>query len=199
MRKTVNIITVALVLLVASFASNAQEISSNGTPANKKYGFVVGYLGYRFINPGFQLGIEKYVATTKNYQVITSLNLYYYNQPNAQSAIGINARIGQRFNTRFGLFLESYLGVGLQNTSYISTTYEYKAGLGTATENKSSKVGLSPGVVLGLGYDLSKVTKYPAKFYVRPAAYWLYPDQNLVFQTSFAVETGLIYIPTWKK
>ena len=189
--------SITLITLLASiFTSNAQDITKNGTPIEKKYGFSIGYFGYKFNNTGFQIGVEKYLASTKNFNVLGGINILYYNQKDIQSAVAINARIGQRYTAGFGLFLESYLGIGLQQTFYVNKTFDYNSGQASITETKMSKTGITPNISLGLGYDFSKKTKILLKFYLRPSFYWLYPDRNLVFQSSSAIETGLIFVPT---
>lgn len=189
-----------LILLITIVSiSNAQDITKNGTPKNNKFGFSAGYFGYKYTNPGVQLGFEKYIATTNNFNVIGGVNALYYYQKDIQSAVSINARIGQRYTTEFGLFFETYVGIGVQQTFYVNKTYEYNSGQSIITETKLSKTGMNANIVLGLGYDFSKKTKYPVKFYLRPSFYWLYPDRNLVFQSSYAIETGLIYVPNFKK
>jgi hypothetical protein len=195
MKNSITLIT----LLASIFISNAQDITKNGTPNEKKYGFSLGYFGYRFNNVGFQIGVENYLASTNNYVVLGGVNILYYNQKDIQSAVAMNARIGQRYTAGFGLFLESYLGIGLQQTLYVNKTFDYNSGQSTISETKMSKTGIIPNISLGLGYDFSKKTKIPLKFYLRPSIYWLYPDRNLVFQSSYAIETGLIYVPTFKK
>ena len=195
----INIIFISIILITIVSSSTAQDLTKNGTPKNTKFGFSAGYFGYKFSNPGFQLGIENYIATTKNYNVIGGINIYYYNQKDIQSAMTISARIGQRYTANFGLFLETNIGIGIQQTFYVIKTLEHNSGQSTFTESKMSKNGISPSISLGLGYDFSKKTKYPIKFHMRPSFYWLYPDRNLVFQSSYAIETGLIYVPNFKK
>jgi len=190
---------ISFMLIAIVSISNAQEITENGTPINNRFGFSLGYFGYKFSNPGIQFGFEKYVATTNNYNVLGGMNIFYYNQKDIQSAMAISARIGQRYTSGFGFFLETYLGVGVQQTFYVNKTFEYNSGQSTITETKMSKTGISPSISLGLGYDFRKKTEYPIKFYLRPSFYWLYPDRNLVFQSSYAIETGLIYVPNFKK
>ncbi len=189
-----NIISILLLITLMVSSINAQKLTKNGTPVNKRYGLSVGYFGYKIDNPGFQVGVEKYIATTKNYHVISAVNLAYYYQKDVQSAIAVSARIGQRYTTNFGLFFETYLGLGVQQTSYVSKTLEYNAGLSKISETKKSKTGVAPNIALGLGYDFTKKTNVPTKFYLRPAFYWLAPDRNFIFQSSYTIETGAIFV-----
>ncbi len=190
---------ISIVLLAIAFGLKAQSTTLNGVLQNNKIGFSAGYLAYKFNHPGFQLGIENYVAETNNYSFISSLSIFYYKQKDLQSAINLNARIGQRYTAGFGLFLETYLGMGVQRTSYIDKVFEYNSSQSTVMEDKTSKMGITPSISVGLGYDFSKQTDYSVKFYFRPSVYWLYPDKNMVLYSSHAIESGLIYVPNFKK
>jgi hypothetical protein len=185
--------SILLVLLFLAFNSKAQDVTKNGTPSNQRFSFSAGYLGYKLANPGLQLGVEKHLATTNNFNVIGGLLLNYYNESKVQSAVGLHARIGQRYTAGFGLFLETYLGIGVQQTFFTNQTYEYNAGVSTIKETKTSKPSLSPSITLGLGYDFNKKMDLPIKWYLRPSFYWIYPERNLLLQTSYALETGIVY------
>ncbi|NJN34134.1 MAG: hypothetical protein HC817_07685 [Saprospiraceae bacterium] len=191
-----NRIILSLIFLAIISIAKAQ----NEVPTHPKYGFNIGYFGHKIANAGLQIGVEKYLVTTNNFNVIGSLNVSYYNQKDIQSAFVLNGRIGQRYTTGFGLFLETYLGLGLQQTFYTNKTYEYPSGEQSKnTESKEAKTGISPSIVLGLGYDFSKNTELPIKLYIRPTFNWVYPDKNLVFQGAHALELGVIYVPNFKK
>ena len=171
------------------------NITKNGTPKNSQYGFSLGYFGYKLYAKGVQLGVERYLATTNNFNVIGSLNMIYYNETGIQSAISLNARIGQRFTTNFGLFMETSLGLGVQQTYFTTQIFDYNNGVATVTTSKSSKLGVLPNIAIGIGYDFTKKFDSPVKLYLRPAFYWLYPDRNLLFQSAYALEAGIIYMP----
>jgi hypothetical protein len=190
---------ILFVFLFLAFNAKAQDVSKNGTPSNQRFSFSAGYLGYKLANSGLQLGVEKYLATTNNFNVIGSLQLNYYNESKVQSAIGVHARIGQRYTTGFGLFLETYLGMGVQQTFFTDKTYEYNAGASSIKETQTSKSSISPSITLGLGYDFNKQMNLPIKWYLRPSFYWVYPERNLLLQTSYALETGIVYTPKWAK
>jgi hypothetical protein len=69
----------------------------------------------------------------------------------------------------------------------------------TESKIKTAKTGAIPNIALGIGYDFSKKTKLPVIFYVRPNITWLYPDKNLVFNTTANIESGIIYKPTFRQ
>lgn len=188
-----------LFLLAISHLGLTQEVSLNGTPKKSRMGFYGGYFGYKILYPGLQLGWENYLATTKNFQVVSDVNIFYYYQRDSQSALALNTRIGQRFTMGFGLFLETMVGVGVQQTFYVKKEYNYDGYVSSITKVKSTKTGFLPGVTLGVGYDFSKKTKLPIKCYFRTSRFWLYPGKNLTFQTSYTLESGIIYVPTWNK
>lgn len=131
--------------------------------------------------------------------MVGDVNLFYYYQIGSQSALALNTRIGQRFTAGFGLFSETMVGIGVQQTFYVNREYNYNGNSSTITEVKSTKTGFLPGVTIGLGYDFSKKTKLPMKLYFRTSRFWLYPGSNLTFQTSHTLESGIIYVPNWNK
>ena len=102
---------------------------------------------------------------------------------------------GQRYTTSFGLFLESYFGVGIQQTFFTNKTYDYINSTVTIKENKESKTGAIPNLELGIGYAFGNKTGLPLSLFVRPSAYWLYPDRNLFIQSTYALKLGFIYVP----
>jgi hypothetical protein len=187
---------VAMTIAVAT-ASFAQDRTANGTPRNRPAGFSVGYFGYQFANPGFQLGTEFYLATTRNFNVIGNLNFFFFDEPGVQSAMALNARIGQRVTAGFGLFLESCFGIGVQQSFFDVTTYDYSSDDQATISTKSDTMtGALPHLTVGIGYDFTRKTKLPIKYYLQSSFYMLYPDQNSVFQTSWSMETGIIFVPT---
>ncbi len=192
------VITTGLLIFTLN-SVNGQSTTENGTPLNQKFGFVAGYYGFQFKNPGFQIGLENYMATTSHFQVVGGLYAQFHHQKDRQTSIALNARIGQRYTTKFGLMLESHLGIGVQQTFYTSKVYDLTANPIAESTLKTNKTGAMPNIALGVGYDFSKKTKLPVTLYVRPNVSWLYPDKNLVFKTTGNIETGVIYKPTFKK
>lgn len=184
----------AITLTCFSFDLKAQqEVTKNGTPENQKFGFYAGYYGYKYTNPGMQVGFENYIATTKNFQIIGSLTLQFHHKNKSQTAFALNARIGQRYTTNFGLCLETFLGIGVQNTFYVSTIYDMTTNPVKEETKIVNKTGAIPNIALGIGYDFSRKTNVPLTFYLRQNITWLLPDINLVFATSPSFEAGFIY------
>ena len=194
-----NIITALLLFCTCQFTFAQVETNANGTPKNEKLGFFLGYYGYQFGNLGLQLGIENYLATTRNFKIIWSSYLQFHHRDERQTAVALITRIGQRYTMNFGLTLETHLGIGFQYTNYIQPVYH----LGTATPNRTTtntgKVAAAPNLALGIGYDFSKTTKLPITYYLRAGLAWTFPDLNLVFNTAGFFETGIIYRPKLNK
>lgn len=180
------------VMVHFNLAFGQANTTKNGTPPNKKNGLVIGYYGYKFENPGLQAGLERYLATTTNFQVIASFLAQFHHQKDQQTAIALNVRAGQRYTSGFGLMLESHLGIGLQHTYYTSIEYDLTNKPITSQKVGTNKTGILPNIAVGLGYDFSKKADMPLIFYFRPAISWLYPDRNLVFSTSGSFEAGII-------
>jgi hypothetical protein len=192
---------VAIILFFAStFPVFGQtETNLNGTPVGQKRAISLAYYGYQIANPGVLIGVESYLATTQNFQVIAGLDLKYQQKQAEFSAIGINARIGQRYTANFGLMLEMHLGLGIQQTFYTSKVYNLTTQPITESIVKSNKLGVSPNINFGIGYDFSKKTSLPIVYYIRPSVNWLLPDKNLAFQINPSLETGIIYKLGFKK
>jgi hypothetical protein len=185
---------VILIIIFCSFNVIGQEkISKNGTPSNRKHGLSIGYNGYKIANTGLQIGLEKNFATTANYQIVRGLHLQFHLQKDKQTAIGLNARLGMRYITSFGLMFENHFGLGVQQTFYTSQVFDLSTNPISENSIKTNKVGIKPNIALGLGYDFEKKTNFPALFYIRPSFNWLFPDLNLVMQTTMNLELGIVY------
>jgi hypothetical protein len=182
-----------IIFSIAIACISIKSIAQTVTKQTSRYSFNAGYISYKLANAGAQIGVEKNIATVKNFTINSGLQLNYLNESGVQSGIGLHARFGQRYTMPFGLFVESNLGLGVQNTSYTTQVFDYSSGTAIASSSKENKLSLSPSVVLGLGYDFVKYTKLPLKFYVRPAIYWLYPERNTILGTAANIETGLIF------
>lgn len=167
--------------------------TKNGTPLNQKNGITIGYYGFKFSNPGLQTGIERNLATTRNFQFIASLLTQFHYQKDQQTAIALNIRTGQRYTTDFGLMFENYIGMGVQHTFYTSIAYDLTNNPVTLQKTRTNKTGVIPNIALGLGYDFSRTVHIPFLCYFRPNISWLYPDKNLVFTTSANFEAGIVY------
>jgi hypothetical protein len=189
-----NKIVTIILFLASTFQVFAQsETTQNGTPCQQKRAISLAYYGYQITNPGVLLGMENYLATTKNFQIVAGLDLKFQQKQEQFGAIGINARIGQRYTANFGLMLETHLGFGIQQTFYNSKVYDLTTKPITESSVKSSQLGFNPNINFGIGYDFSKKTNLPIVYYIRPSINWLLPDKNLVFQINPSLETGIIY------
>jgi hypothetical protein len=193
MNKRIGILYLFSILMVNAIF--AQELTKNGTPKNKRFGYSIAYFSFRGQSPGFQLGIENYLATTKNYKCFSNANFQYYKEKDLQTGVAFNVGWGQRITTKTGFYIENILRLGLQHTTYIQKIVEFNNGLTTTRYTEKNKNGFSPGIVLGIGYDFSKQTNLPAQIFFRPSFYWLYPDNNLLFQSFFVYEFGIIIVP----
>lgn len=169
------------------------NIQAQKTDKIAKNGYSVGYTSYKLIGNGISLGSESYYGASKTHKVVASLNASLLFQKDIMNAQNLTAKIGQRYTSSFGLFLESYVGLGVQNSQFIEKTYELTVIETKINSNKINKLGLAPNLTLGLGYDFSKKSSFPAKLYLRPSFNWLYPDKNLVFQSSTNLEFGFIF------
>lgn len=182
-----------LSLLFVTKEFYSQRLTEQPSNFCDKNAFNIGYFGHKINNIGFQLGAEKKLASANNFNVLGSLQAIYFTEKDIQKALAIQGRFGQRFTSQIGLFFESYLGLGIEQTFYTDKIFEYQSGQNTIIEKKKNKTGIAPSIILGIGYDFNKKTNLPLKAYVRPSFNWVYPDKNLVFQNSYALETGIIF------
>ncbi len=187
-----------LIVILTFYQVNAQELTKNLTPKNQRFGFMIGYYGDKFSNAGIQIGAETYLATTRNYHIIVSLQYNLYGQKETYIAHYINPRIGFRYTANFGLIAESYFGIG-----YIFRKYKYDQFWLNSNGNivNRGRAGISsavPNVALGLGYDFMRKAKLPVTLYIRPSINFFYPNGYVVFEATYAIEAGLIYVPTFK-
>jgi hypothetical protein len=193
MNKKTGIVFLSLLLTVNIIL--AQELTKNGTPKNKRFGYSIAYLSFRGQSPGFQLGIENYLATTKNYKCFSNANFQYYKEKEIQTGVAFNFGLGQRITSTVGFYFENILRLGLQRTTYIQKIVEFNNGSTSTCYIEKNKTGFSPGIVLGIGYDFSQQTDLSAQIFFRPSFYWLYPDNNLLFKSFYVYEFGLIIVP----
>lgn len=194
MKKTFTI----LIVILTFYQVNAQDLTKNLTPKNERFGFMIGYYGDKLSNAGIQLGAETYLATTNNYQVIASMQYNLYGQKETYIAHYINPRFGFRYTANFGLIAESYFGIG-----YIFRKYQYDQYVLNNDGNivNKGRAGVSsavPNIALGLGYDFSKKLKLPISTYIRPSVHFFYPNGYVVFEATYSIEAGIIYVPTFK-
>ncbi len=193
-KKFINKMFLFCFFFATAFQVFAQDnTTKNGTPKNQKRAVLLAYYGYQISNPGVLIGMENYLATTQNFQIVAGIDLKFQQKKEQFSAVGLNFRIGQRYTSNFGLMLETHLGVGVQQTFYTSKVFDLTKTPIAESTVKSSKTGYTPNIAFGVGYDFSKKTNLPMAFYIRPSINWLVPDKNLVFQTNPSLEAGVIY------
>ncbi len=178
---------------------HAQATTANGTPNENRFGFSVGYFSDRFSNPGYQIGIENYLATTKNYNVIGSLLLSNYFVANKITAFSLNPRIGLRYTLNMGLTMESYLGLGFLQRFYKYDQYDVDGQGQVINKGKPAQLSVMPNFAVGIGYDFRRKTKIPALYFLRASINYNYPNKHSFFEVAQALETGFIYVPTRKK
>lgn len=179
--------------------ANAQELSKNGTPTSERFGFAVGYFGDKLTNHGYSIGVENYLATTKNYAVIGSLQFTNYFAKQNFTAITLSPRIGLRYTTNFGLTLESHLGFGYLHRFYHYNEFIVDTQGQIISKQKASQASAMPSITLGTGYDFRRKTKLPLLYFLRASINYNYPNKHFIFETSYALETGFIYIPQLMK
>ncbi|MDP2335608.1 MAG: hypothetical protein Q8N05_03980 [Bacteroidota bacterium] len=187
-----------LIVLSISFQVNAQELTRNLTPKNQRFGCMIGYYGDKFSNSGVQLGAETYLATTQNYQVIASLNYNLFGQKDTYIAHNIIPRIGVRYTANFGLIAESYFGFGYIFRKFQYDQYWLNNNGNIVNRGKAGVSSAVPNIALGLGYDFMRKLKMPVRLYARPSISFFYPNGYVVFEATYAIETGIIYVPIFK-
>jgi len=180
-------------LIVSGYSTLSAQVNTepNGTPSNQRFALSIGFYGFSGKNPGIQIGLENYLATTQNFQIIGGLFLQLYSQKEKQSGIAINARIGQRYTSNAGLMFESYLGIGPEWTTYKSRVSDY--ALSKTSIEKKSKWGIIPNIAIGAGFDSNRISDSPLLYYLRSSASWLIPDRNLLFQSKLNLEAGVVH------
>ncbi|MDX1907316.1 MAG: hypothetical protein SF053_09805 [Bacteroidia bacterium] len=194
--KKVIIICLAISIHIVSLAQTTTKI---GTPIENRLGFSVGYYGDNFSNFGYQLGIERYLATTANFQVIGSLSITNYFVKQNFTAYSFNPRIGIRYTTDFGLTLESHLGLGYLYRSYKFDEYDVNSQGQVVSKGKASQSSVMPNLAIGIGYDLRKKFNFPLVYIVRGSINYNYPNKHFLFEASYALETGIVFIPNLQK
>jgi hypothetical protein len=195
MKKTIALLFIIFTLSqVFGQANNALNETSNS-----RRGFSIGYFGDKISNYGYQVGIENYLAATRNYNVIGALFLANYFVPQNFTGLSLNPRIGLRYTTNFGATLESHLGFGYLHRFYRYDVYEVDAQGQVVALKKTSQAAAMPNIAFGLGYDFRRTTKLPVIYYLRTGINYNFPNRHFLFEVSYAIETGIIYVPAAKK
>lgn len=192
-----NLIIIFFIFVITN--ANAQELSKNGILTSERFGFTLGYFGDKLTNHGYSIGVENYLATTKNYAVIGSLQFTNYFASKNFTAISLSPRIGLRYTTNFGLTLESHLGLGYLHRFYHYNEFEVDGQGQIISKQKASQASAMPSIILGAGYDFRRKTKLPIQYFLRASINYNYPNKHFIFEASYALETGFIYIPRLNK
>jgi hypothetical protein len=196
MKKVLTIISL-LSLQYLSFAQTST--TQNGTPIENRYGFSFNYFGHKITSPGFQMGVESYLATTKNYNVIGSVFFTNYFVDKNYTAIALNPRIGLRYTANFGLTLESHLGMGYLHRFFQFNEYDVNTNGQLISKGKASQASVMPNLAVGIGYDLRKKLNLQIIYVIRASINYNYPNRHLLFEAFQALETGIVYVPKMKK
>jgi hypothetical protein len=189
-------ITTIAIMFCLIITVQAQELTKNLTPKNQQLGFFMGFYGNQLHDPGVQIGVEDYLATTLNYQIIGSMHLVVFGKNNLYYAIALTPRIGLRYTSIFGLTFESHFGIGYVYRHFNYHQYEINA---TGDIDDKGNAGLSsmmPNLAIGLGYDFSRKINLPVKLYIRPSCGLSLPAGHILFEAYYGLEAGLIYAPT---
>lgn len=188
-------ITTIAIIFCFVITVQAQELTKNLTPKNQRFGFLMGYYGNQLHDPGVQFGVEDYLATTLNYQIIGSMHLDVFGKNNLYYAIALTPRIGLRYTTIFGLILESHFGIGYIYRHFAYHQYELNTNGNIVDKGKAGISSMMPNLALGLGYDFPHKINLPVKVYVRPSCGLSLPAGHILFEAYYGLEVGLIYVP----
>lgn len=183
------------ILLCFILNIQAQEFTKNLTPKNQRFGLLIGYYGNKLTNPGVQIGAEDYLATTLNYQVVGSFILNVFGKNKQYFSFALTPRIGLRYTSNYGLFLESNVGIGYHYQHFAYDQYELDANGNIVNKGKAGISSMMPNFALAIGYDFSRKANLPIKIYIRPSCNLTYPDGHILFQASYALEAGVIFVP----
>ena len=191
-----------IILTIAMFWQitycTAQNTTKNGTPNNQRFGFSMGYYGDKIANSGYQLGLERYLATTNNYNVIGSVLVSNYFVKNINTAVSLTPRIGLRYTANSGITLESHLGLGYLQRFYKYNDYKIDTQGQVVSDRKASQASVMPNFAFGLGYDFRKKTNLPIIYFLRTSINYNYPNKHLLFEASYALESGIVFVPKLK-
>jgi hypothetical protein len=189
-----------IAMIMALYANAiAQEKTANGTPQDERFGFSAGYFGDKLRNAGYLLAWENYLATTQNFTVVGTVQFSNYFARQNFTAVAVLPRIGIRYTTHYGLALESHLGLGYLHRFYKFDEYEVNQEGQVTTRRKASQGAAMPSIAVGLGYDFRRKTELPLLYFARGSVNYNYPNKHFLFEASYAIETGLIYIPKLTK
>jgi len=178
---------------VARAEPEASETTASG-PARSaagRWSAFGGFTAHDFSAPGLHLGGEYALNAERRFRSLLSASLHLHHRANAETAVALHARWGQRYSSDIGLTVESFVGIGIQYTSYDTIAFEFEDSVGRAVEGSASRVAFAPLLVLGPGYDFAPSFGLPLQLYARPGVVVVYPELNQVFQLAAILELGL--------
>ncbi len=178
---------------VASAAVGPQSATSG--PAAAPWSVWGGFLSHELANPGFHLGVEYALETTRHFQTLATASIQMYDQPDTETAWSLQARWGHRYTSALGITFDHFLGLGAQYTQYDITVFEFTSGRGVPTTRTDTVLGFQFNLMFGPGFDLQRVVGVPVHLYARPGVLVVYPDLNDAFQLSVVAELGVRWTP----
>jgi hypothetical protein len=154
-----------------------------------------GFSSHAFAEAGFHLGGEYALMRSEHFESMLHLAFQAYGFGAIETGYALQLRWGQRYTASYGLTLDSYLGIGAQYSQWENTVFTFKDDRAEAEKQTRSGASLIPHVVIGPGYDLSRLFAIPLHIYARAGLLLLYPDMNDVFHLSAVAEIGIRWVP----
>jgi hypothetical protein len=164
------------------------------SPANP-WSFFGGFTWHGLSDPGLHLGAEYALASTPRFRSFASVSFQAYREAGVETGYAIRASWGQRFTSSFGLTFEDELGAGVQVTRYDTPVFDFQGSVAVASHDTVSRIGFSPDLVLGPGYDFQRLFGVPFQVYARSGFMLIYPDLNFAFQAALIAEFGVRWTP----
>nr|HPO50234.1 hypothetical protein [Spirochaetota bacterium] len=149
------------------------------------FGITAAYLGETIFHPGFITSVE-YIPLQNNYSKMLLIgNLGFIVHPYNYSALFFNSEIGYRFTTPLGFMFDLSIGVGYMHLwlymAQNSSIYERDSSGNVTTAINYGYPGLSPSFSMGIGWDLSKISKAPILIFTRIYTLGRFPVNNMMF------------------
>jgi hypothetical protein len=177
--------------LAAPFGASAPSAAAVPGALSVQGGFTASSVS----RVGAHAGLEHRLVEAGAFRSVAGALLYVLHRGDTQDAFGLAVRWGQRYAARFGLSFESHVGLGLQATRYDTTSFDFTTPVAVERRSQSTRLGVAPHVLLGVGFDLEPLLHLPLQVYVRPGVTVLLPDLNLAFQTATFAELGVRWTP----
>lgn len=181
--------------LVFSNFLHSQELTKNNTPKNQRLGFSVGYYGHKITNTGVQIGLERYLSTTQNFNVLASFMFTGFSVKDVYKAVSFTPRIGFRYTANWGLTAETAIGLGYLQRFYQYEQYDLNDNGQLVKTGKAKLASAMPNFTVGVGYDFRKKTGLNALYFIRFGMNYNYPNKHYFYDQSTALETGIVWVP----